>query len=164
MAMAFFNKGMPEPALHYSKKAYQLKPFFFPNIHLLATLLDQQGRQEEIFPIFKRYLEREKGNPEAWVYTATIYREAGETEKAWDLLEEAKKNHPENKLVKDHHQQVHYDKFIAPFKEAFSVAVDFYNKKRYDAALIALNAYIDDVPENPDAFRMRAFTKYYLHK
>ena len=164
MAMAFFNKGMPEPAFHYSKKAYQLKPFFFPNIHLLATLLDQQGRQEEIFPIFKRYLEREKGNPEAWVYTATIYREAGETEKAWDLLEEAKKNHPENKLVKDHHQQVHYDKFIAPFKEAFSVAVDFYNKKRYDAALIALNAYIDDVPENPDAFRMRAFTKYYLHK
>ncbi len=162
MAVAYRNLDKLDSALVYSKKAYGLKPYYFNNIHLLTGFLDRKGREEEIGPYLRRYLERQKNNGRAWVYAAGFYLHQGDPARAWELMEQAKHYNPHDTLVELNHRLAYHKQFIEPNREKLETARQLYDAREYGAVLEVLTRYLEVVPEDPNAERRLAATLYQL--
>ncbi len=163
MARAFKNLGKKDSALVYSQKAYEIKPHYFQNVHLMTTLLKEKNRENEVGPILDRYLANEKENHEAYLYAATFFNRQGELEHAWNHIDTAYQVMPYNEEIENLYNILHHQKFVAPFQEVYRQAVDYYRDNQYAEALPYLTEYIEKAPFDQGVYRMRAFSHYYLN-
>jgi putative inorganic carbon (hco3(-)) transporter len=162
LAMAYNNLKETDSALIYSKKAYELKPKYFRNLHLMMTLMEEKKLDNEIPEIFYTYLEDEKNEKNAWIYATSFYSKTNEIDKAWELIQEGMKYLPNDSLMLQQHRYLHHRKFVEPNRELFNRAMNAYNSSNHSAALQLFNEYIGIVPDDSNALRLRAFTMYFL--
>jgi Tfp pilus assembly protein PilF len=80
------------------------------------------------------------------------------------MIEEAHQFMPRDSLINQQHRFIHHQKFIAPHREQIEKAMQLFNSRSYEQARELLNEYIEKVPEDPNAFRIRALSNYYLNR
>jgi putative inorganic carbon (hco3(-)) transporter len=79
LATAYNNLEEYDSAMYYAEKAYEVKPYYLRNIHLLTTLLEKEDRLDEIPGYLDAFLEKEKRNRQAWLIATTFLSETGES-------------------------------------------------------------------------------------
>ncbi len=162
MATAYNNLGIKDSALVYSLKTYEIKPHYFRNIHLLTSLLLEQGRTDEVGPYLDRFLAHDQSDKQAYLYATGHYIRQGELEKAWQHIDTAYQLMPNDSLIQQQYRYVEHQLFISPHQDTYRRAVRHYNNNRFAEALPHLNEYIDNTPFDPNVYRMRAFANYHL--
>ena len=160
LAMSYNNLGQYDSALYFSEKAYELKPYYFRNVHLLATLLERNDRDDEIPAILDRYLESQKRTQQAWLYATSYYNRIGDIDKSWELIEEAKRYLPRDSQIEQQHNFIYHHKYIVPNRPLFNEAMELYNANNFTGAIEKFNEYIEVVERDPNAYRMLAFSYY----
>ena len=72
-------------------------------------IAEQKKRDEhdKISDYLNTYLSDNKKNNDAWIYTTNFYKQIGKLDKAWELIEEAKKHLPEDTLVEKWHNFIY---------------------------------------------------------
>lgn len=161
LAMAYNNLQEYDSAMYFSEKAYHLKPLYFRNLHLLLTLMERNGRDEEIPAYIDHFLENDKSTPQAWLFATAFYQRTGEIDKAWDLIEEARRYLRRDSQIQQQHNFIYHHKFIVPNRQLMNRATERYNAGNYAAAIELFDEYIEIVERDPNAFRLRAFSHYH---
>ncbi len=164
LAMAYNNMGEPDSALLYSEKAYVLKPNYFRNLHMMLTILEQKKRDKDIPVYIDKYLEKNKSELNAWLFSTGFYSRIGEIDKAYAMIEEARVYLPNDSLIKQQERYLYHLKFVAPHEASFKKAMDFFNSGNHKDAVKAFNTYIEMVPLDLNGYRMRAFSLYQLQE
>ena len=162
MATAYNNLGKQDSALIYSKKAYERKPHYFRNVHLLSSLLQEKDREGEVGPILDRYLAHDKENAQAYLYATSFFNRQGELEHAWNHIDTAYQVMPRNEDIQNQHNFLQHRKFVAPHQDLYRQAAEYYNDNQYAEALPYLDEFIEKTPFDENVYRMRAFSHYHL--
>lgn len=162
MASAFNNMGEADSALVYSQKAYELKPYYFRNVHLLTRLMQQKGQEDEVGPYLDRFLEKVRDDRQAYLYATSFYGQRDKLDKAWEHIETAYQRMPNDSLIERQYRYIEHQKFIEPHRDLYQEAAVHYNNQRYEEALPHLNEYIEKTPFQEGVYRMRAFSHYHL--
>jgi tetratricopeptide (TPR) repeat protein len=161
MATAFNNLGETDSALHYAQLAHELKPLYFRNLHMMLRILEDKGEKDDIPEYLDTFLENEKRELNAWIYSTGFHARDGKFDKAYDLIKEAARYFPNDSLVKQQHRYIYHHKFILPNRDLLSRATTLYTSQKYAEAIEAFNEYIALVPEDNTAYRVRAFCHYH---
>ena len=164
LAMAYNSLNERDSAIHFAEKAYHQKPYYFRNVHLLFTLMERKGREDEIPAIIDDYLENQKRTQQAWLYATGFYNRIGEIDKAWELIEEAKQYFRRDSQIEQQYNFLYHHKFILPNRALFAEAMELYNADNFAAAIEKFDEYTAIVERDPNAFRMRAFSHYRLNR
>ncbi|MDP2237954.1 MAG: O-antigen ligase family protein [Bacteroidales bacterium] len=162
IALAYSVKGEPDSVLLYSRQAYELKPNYYRNLHMLLSIMDEK-KQDSVIPKFiDPFLEKHKTEVNAWLFGTGFYSRVNDLDKAYTLIQEAREYLPYDSLIKQQERYLYHKKFIEPHADHFNKAMEIFNSGNHRAAVAAFNAYIEKVPLDLNAFRMRAFSLYQL--
>jgi putative inorganic carbon (hco3(-)) transporter len=164
MAMAFNNIQEYDSALHYSLIAVDLKPNYFRNLHLAATLLERKGEKEQIAVLYDNFLENNKRDNQAWLAASNFHIQNKNFEYAYDLIQEARRYFGRDSLIQQQHRFLHQKINIEPHLGLFNKANEDYQAKRYEKAIEQLDTFIDLAPDYVPAYQIRSFSNYYLNK
>jgi O-antigen ligase/tetratricopeptide (TPR) repeat protein len=162
MAMAFMNMKQPDSALHYAERMYSLKPGYLQNILLISQLLEQKKEYEKPAAYLEAYLQNDKMSSQAWVQATHVYDIMGNTDRAWELITEAKTYLPNDTMVEKQRKVLYTRKFVTPHNALYNKAVDYFNSKDYRAALSLFDQFISHVPDYVSARELRAYSLYFL--
>ncbi len=162
MAMAFNNMKEYDSALYYSEIAARLKPNYFRNIHLAASILEKKGETERAAGYYDKYLEKNKKEKQAYLIASNLYIQHNQLEKANEIIEEAMKYHKSDTLVQKQHRFINHKLKVEPYMSLFNQGSDHFKEKRYAQAVKSLSEFIEKVPDYANAFQIRAFCYYYL--
>ncbi|MFO7874494.1 MAG: O-antigen ligase family protein [Bacteroidales bacterium] len=162
MATAYNNLGKKDSAMVYSRKAYEIKPHYFRNVHLLTSLLQEKDREDEVGPILDGYLAHDKSNAQAYLYATSFFNRQGELDHAWNHIDTAYQVMPGNDRIQQQHEFLEHQKFVAPHQDLYRQAAEYYNNNRYEEALPYLDEFIEKTPFDANVYRMRAFSNYHL--
>ena len=161
MAMGFSNLKQPDSALVYAERLHSMKPKHSKNLLITCQMLEERKENAKAAEYLDTYLADNKENSQVWVYASGFYNRTGDDEKAWQVIEEAKKYLPGDTLVEKQHNFEYQRKFVAPNLAFFNRAIEEMDKKNYTAALENINLFIEKVPGNFDAHQRRAYIYYY---
>ncbi|HOW25228.1 MAG TPA: O-antigen ligase family protein [Bacteroidales bacterium] len=162
MAMAFMNMKQPDSALHYAERMYSLKPGYLQNILLISQLLEQKKEYEKPASYLEAYLQHDKMNSQAWLQITHVYDMMGKTDRAWELIQEAKTYLPGDTMVEKQRKVLYTRKFVTPHNTLYSKAVDHFNSKEYRDALTLFDEFLTYAPEYVTALELRAYSLYFL--
>lgn len=160
-AMAFMDMKMPDSALCYYSKMYELKPNNFKNISIMTNLMQQQGRAALAEQILERYLEKHPENLEALRYASGFYDWIGKPEKAVAAVNLAVSLAPEDTMVIK--QKAYLDRKVVTslYKATFDAAMEAYGEKRYGESVRLFSEILDEKPDYLEAREYRAFSYFY---
>jgi putative inorganic carbon (hco3(-)) transporter len=164
IALAYSVKGESDSALLYARQAYELKPNYYRNLHMLLTIMDEKKQDSEIPKYIDPFLEKNKTEVNAWLFSTGFYSRVNELDKAYSLIQEAKEYLPNDSLIKQQERYLYHRKFIEPHADQFNKAMEIFNSGNHRAAVEAFNAYIEKVPLDLNAYRLRAFSLYQLQE
>lgn len=163
MAMAFNDLRQYDSALYYSEIAAQLKPNYFRNLHLAATLLERKGEDELAADYYENFLDKNKKDNQAWLLASTFYIKSGDHQKAYELITEAAQYHRRDTLIQKQKRFLEHKLFVEPYADIYQTGVQHYQNKRYRQAINQLDEYLEKVPEDANALQLRSFAHYYLN-
>jgi putative inorganic carbon (hco3(-)) transporter len=164
MAICFQELNMPDSALHYTQLAYQIKPMYFRNVHLMTSLLERKDREDEVLEILENYLDRDRRTANAWIITTNIYNRRGDIDKAYELIDKALEILPRDSLIQRQHRFLTFRKLVQPHRHLYNEALPYYQNGDYSRALPLLNEYLERVPFEENVWRMRAISHYHLRQ
>ncbi|KAF0129300.1 MAG: hypothetical protein FD155_2528 [Bacteroidetes bacterium] len=162
MALAYSSVGNLDSALYFSEKAHLLKPNYFRNLHILLTTLEQKKRDSEIPAYIDHFLENEKGEANAWLFSSGFYSRIGEIDKAYSIIKEALTYMPNDSLINQQENYLHYKKNVEPYSDYFNKAMEFFNKGQHREAARAFEYYLKLVPLDLNGSRMISYSYYQL--
>jgi putative inorganic carbon (hco3(-)) transporter len=162
MAMAYNNLKEYDSALHYSQMAVELKPNYFRNLHLAATLLERKGEKEQVAAYYDSYLDNNKKDSQAWLVASNFHIQNKDYQRASELIEEASGYFRRDSLIEKQQRFLHHKLVVEPNLDLFNEANAHYQSKRYQQAIEKLDAFIELVPDYVAAFQIRSFAHYYL--
>jgi Tfp pilus assembly protein PilF len=108
------------------------------------------------------YLNKNKKNTNAWIFSSQFQYRRDSLDKSWEIIEEGKKYLPKDTLVEKQHNFIYQKKFVEPYRGDYVQARQYFNRKDYKNALTQLNNYLENVPDDFNARRLRVYTYYYL--
>lgn len=161
MAIAYQNMGKRDSALHYAKLSHELKPNFINNFQLLIELFKSTNQNDSIPRYLDRFLNQNKQNQEAWVFTANYYMTNGQVDKAYEINNESLKLYPENVQINQLKHLIYLRKFSPPYKPVFDNAMALYNAKRYGDAAAAFKKYLELLPGDKNGHHMLLLSNFY---
>lgn len=164
MCMGFDRLEQYDSLLVYAEKLRQMKPKYAKNVLLACEVLQKRGENDKVRLYLDELLVENKMDNSAWAYATSFYLKQGEIDRAWSLIEEAKKILPYDTLVGQQYNFVYSKKFIEPYQADYNTARDYFNNKDYGNALIYLDRFIANVPANFNAHRLRAYSYYHLKR
>ncbi len=162
MAMAYSGMGNLDSTLYYSEKAHLLKPNYFRNLHILLTTLEQKKRDSEIPPYIDHFLENQKGEANAWLFSSGFYSRIGQIDKAYSIIQEALIHLSNDSLINQQERYLYYKKNVEPFADYFNRAMEFFNNGQHREAVRAFESYLKLVPLDLNGSRMIAYSYYQL--
>jgi tetratricopeptide (TPR) repeat protein len=135
IAMAFLKMGQPDNALVYTKKVYELKPYFSGNISLMSSAYEAKGNLTEALKVLDDHIQfnNKNGQPVSDI----IYKQQA------GLAPRAR---------------------IQKFQETFNNGFASFGRKEYSQAIKYFSEFIDKEPGVAQAFEYRAFCYFYLKK
>ncbi|NCU32678.1 MAG: hypothetical protein EOM23_07095, partial [Candidatus Moranbacteria bacterium] len=163
MAMAFNNIKEYDSALHYSLIAVDLKPNYFRNLHLAATLLERKGEKEHVVNLYDSFLENNKRDNQAWLAASNFHIQNNNFEYAYDLIQEAKKYFGRDSLIQQQYRFLNQKIKIEPHLGLFNKANEDFQAKRYEKAIEQLDTFIELAADYVPAHQIRSFSNYYLN-
>jgi putative inorganic carbon (hco3(-)) transporter len=164
MAMAFNSLKEYDSALYYSQIAYELKPNYFRNLHLAATLLERKGEKEQVAGYYDAFLEKNKTESQAWLIASNFHIQNSDFERANELIEDAKKYHRRDTLIQKQQRFLHHKLAIEPNLPIFNQASELYQARKYTKAIEKLNEFLELVPDYANAYQIRSYSYYYLNE
>ncbi len=164
MAMSFNNLQQYDSALHYSLIAVDLKPNYFRNLHLAATLLDRKGEKEQVAGLYDAFLENNKRENQAWLVASNFHIQNNDLERANELIQEAVNYFRRDSLIQQQRRFLNHKLNIEPHLDLFNKANAHYQANRYQQAIDQLDEFIALVPDYSLAFQVRSFSYYHLNE
>lgn len=161
MAMGFNNSGQPDSALVYSKKMLEIKPNHQKNILITCQMLEERNENEKVAQYLETYLANNKKNNDAWVLASGFYYRTGDQDKAWEIVDEAKKYLPKDSLIDEQYKFLYQRIFVDPYRDQYTRARAEMDRKNYTEAMELINEYIGNVPDDFYAHQVRAYILYY---
>lgn len=162
MAMAFNSLKEYDSALHYSLIALKLKPNYFRNMHLAASILEQKGENEKVAKLYNDFLAKNKKESQAWLVASNFYIKNNDLAKANELIEEAVKYNRRDTLIQKQQRYLNHKLAIEPNLPIFNRGSELYQAKKYAQAIMVLDEFIALVPDYSNAYQIRAYSHYYL--
>jgi tetratricopeptide (TPR) repeat protein len=162
LAMAYFEKKMPDSAMYYSGKVYEMKPFHFKNISILTNTMFQQGKAVEAEKILDKYLSGNKKDKEASMFTSSFYEKTGNIQKAVNIIDSAGVWFPADTNVVKQKTYLHRRQVITTNKETVDAALLAFREKRYKESIGYLNKLLTIYPTYAEAREYRAFSYFFL--
>jgi O-antigen ligase/tetratricopeptide (TPR) repeat protein len=162
MAMAFNELKQYDSALYYFEIAARLKPNYFGNIYMAASLLERKGEDERAADYYENYLEKNKKDSQAWLVASNFFVKSGDFDKAYELINEAVRYHRRDTLIQKKQRFLEHKLFVETYNHIYRSGVQHYHNKEYRLALNAFDEYLEKVSEDANAFQMRSITYYYL--
>jgi putative inorganic carbon (hco3(-)) transporter len=163
MAMAFNNLKEYDSALHYSQIAHELKPNYFRNLHLVATLLERKEDYNQASLLYNNYLQNNKKDDQAWLAASNLHIQNKNYEKANAIITEASRYIRHNKNLDQQKEFLHHKLNVEPHLDLFAKASDHYQAKRFNKTVEVLNEFLEKVPDYVNGLQIRAFAHYYLN-
>ncbi|OQB79911.1 MAG: O-Antigen ligase [Bacteroidetes bacterium ADurb.Bin123] len=162
MSMAYMELKMPDSALYYSQKVYELKPNNFKNISIMTNLMREKGMVAEAEAILDGYMEKHPRNVEALRYASGFYDRAGKLDKALAAIDTAFVLDPKDTIVI--RLKTYLDrKFVtSKYKETFDAALAAFREKRYGESVRLFSQILDEKSDYLEAREYRAFSYFYL--
>lgn len=162
MAMAFNSLKEYDSALYYSEIALKLKPNYFRNLQLTASLLERKGEKEKVAALYEEFLAKNKKESQAWLYASNFYVQNNDLEQAKELIDEASQHHRRDTLIQKQQRFLEHKLMIEPHLPVFNKASEFYQAKKYAQAIEKLDEFLALVPDYSNAYQIRSFSNYYL--
>ncbi|MBE0639803.1 MAG: O-antigen ligase family protein [Bacteroidales bacterium] len=162
MAMAFNSLKEYDSALYYSEIALKLKPNYFRNIQLAASLLERKGENDKVADLYNEFLAKNKKESQAWLYASNFYFKNDDLLKARETIDEGIKYHRKDTLMQKQQRFLHHKLDIEPHLPIFNKASEFYQAKKYAQAVEQMNEFLKLVPDYSNAYQIRSFSYYYL--
>ena len=162
MAMSFLRKEEPDSVIKYTLAAMEVKPFYLNNMLMGIDALEKKGELEKVEEILESYLSGEKREARAWIAATNYFMRQEELDRAVELIDEAYTYLRRNSDIQQQRTAIHHRKFVAPFTPLFQTATEHYRAGRHQEALTYLNEYMENVPEELNATRLRAFCHYHI--
>lgn len=164
MAMAFNNLKQYDSALYYSEIAAAIKPNYFRNIHLAASLLERKGDNERVKKYYTDFLENNKRDGQAWLIASNFYVKNNEFEKASELISEARQYLRRDTMLQRQERFLDHRLNVEPHMALFNRANGHFQDKQYQRAVNLLNEFLEKVPDHTQAYQLRSFSYYYLQE
>lgn len=161
-AMAYNNMKEYDSALHYSELAYQLKPNYFRNVQLLASLYEKKKEDDKAIQLYDKFLDKNKKESQAWLFASNVYIKNEDYKKAGELIEEALQYNKHDTLIQKQHRFLKHKLSVEPYLPKFNQAAELYQNKKYSQALTLLNDFLEKVPDHSGAYQIRSYCHYYL--
>ncbi len=163
MATAFSSLKQNDSALHYAHLAYQLKPNYFRNLHIMLKVLEEEKNYDEVSEYIDKFLETNKRELNGWIFSTGFYSRIGDLDKAYDQILEAEYYFPNDSLINQQRRYLYHHKYIVPNRQLFARIMNHFNAKRYTEAIPLLDEYIGMVKQDANAYRVRAFSYYHTN-
>lgn len=166
MAMAFNNMEQYDSALYYSEIAAKLKPNYFRNIHLAATLLEKKKEYDKAGAYYDQYLaspiEIDNKDKQAWLIASNFHIQRNNLERANEIIDDGLKHFRRDTLIQKQHRFLQHKLSVEPHLKIFNQGNEHFQAKRYAQAVKSLTEFIGLVPDYVNAFQIRAFSNYHL--
>lgn len=160
LAQCYYNKGLMDSALVYSKESYNLKPYFLNNIQLLSNLYLKTDKIAEGERLVEDYLNPTNNNPKGWLFGYSYFLTIGKVKKALSFLNSATTNFPKNELLQNQKLYIAYDQFELFNDNYFENALNAFNNQDYEVAIKLFSLIIDSDIECEECRIRRAFCYY----
>jgi putative inorganic carbon (HCO3(-)) transporter len=162
LAMAYFEKKMPDSAMYYSNRVYEIKPNHFKNISILTNTMFQQGKAPEAEKILEKYLVGNKKDKEASLFASSFYDKLGNIQKAVNIIDSAGAWFPADTTVVKQKAYIHRRQVLTTSKETVDAALLAFREKRYQESVGYLNKLLVLYPTYAEAREYRAFSYFFL--
>jgi tetratricopeptide (TPR) repeat protein len=161
LSMGFNNLNMIDSAVAYAEKLRKLKPKHVKNSLILCQMLEDRDETDKVKEYMDEYLAGYKKNNNAWVLASGVHYRTGDTDRAWEIISEAKKYLPNDELINQQYNFLYQKKFVDEYRPLYAQAREEMDRKNYDSALELINEYIGHVPDDFYAHQVRAYIYYY---
>lgn len=162
MAMAFEKMEQYDSALLYSEAAALLKPNYFRNIHLAATLLDKKGDSLQAGAYYDKYLEKNKKDKQAYILASNHYIKHHQLKKAKEIIEDGIKYYKKDTLIQKQQRYLDQKLNLEPYIHIYNQGAKHFQAKRYAPAIKSFDEFLEKVPDYVSAYQLRAFSYFYL--
>jgi putative inorganic carbon (hco3(-)) transporter len=161
LAMAYYEKKMPDSAMYYSGKVYEMKPYHFKNISILTNTMFQQGKATEAEKILEKYLSEKKKDKEASMFASSFYEKTGNIQKAINIIDSAGVWFPADTNVVKQKTYLHRRQVLITNKEIVDAALLAFREKKYQESIGYLNKLLNIYPSYAEAREYRAFSFFF---
>jgi len=162
MAMAFNNMQEYDSALHYSEIAAQLKPNYFRNIHLAATLHERNKDYEAAAALYDNYLAENKRDKQAYLLASNLHIQNKNLERAKGIVDEGRRYLPRDTDLQQQETFLNHRLNIEPHLPIFNRANEHFQKQQYDRAIRTVSEFLELVPDHAGALQIRSFSYYHI--
>ena len=164
MAVAYLEMEMPDSALHYALLSHAVKPMYFRNFQMMLSIMEQQGRIDEMIEYLEDYVTKDKRNANAWIMITNAHNRVGNLDRAYELIQEAHSIMPRDSLVDRQQRFLHFRKNVEPHRPIYNRALTYFQANNHAQALPLFTEYLDLVPDDAPVYRQRALAYYYLRQ
>jgi putative inorganic carbon (hco3(-)) transporter len=161
MAMAFNSLKQSDSALHYSLIAAELKPNYFRNIHLAATLFEQKGEYDAAAELYDNYLANNKRDKQAYLLASNLHIQNKNLERAAEIIAEGRSHLRRDADLIQQETFLNHRLNIDPHLPIFNRANSEFNRQRYAEAVKLLDEFLEIVPAHQGALQLKAFSHYH---
>ena len=162
LSMGYSRQDNTDSALVYAEKLFKMKPNHAKNVLIMCNMLEEKREYDKASEYIGTYLDNNKKNNNAWIFASQFHYRRDSLDKSWEVIEEGKKYLPKDTLVEKQHNFIYQRKFVQPFRDEYNKARQFFDRKDYRSALVHLNTYLENVPDDFLAHRLRVYIYYYL--
>lgn len=162
MAMSYYSQKQYDSALYYSQQAHKLKPLFYNNNTIAASVYEQKGQLENSLELWKGYLDKVKTRSEPWLISTSLLDRLGRATEAKSLIDSAYKYLPNDKKIIARKNQLELKTVSGDYLPIYVKASDMYKQKNYKEAIKLYSEFIEKVPNFHEAYSIRASSYYHL--
>ena len=162
LAWMYEVKNMPDSSMYYLHRADTMKPNHYKYLKNVNIYLVNEGRHAEALTNLQKYLKDNPKNPDAWIDATDIWLRADSLDRAFETIELAKNELPDQIKIAEKRKSVYAEKFQKPFIPLFEKAMQQYNQKKYTEAYHLISEFIGHVNDYAEAYSLRAFTNLFL--
>ena len=162
LATAYNNLKEYDSAIYYSEKMAELKPNYYRNVQLLASLYERKKKYGKVIDLYNNFLDENKTEPQAWIHISSLYINKNDLEKAFELIKVGLKYNPRDSLIKKQHSFLSHKLNTEPHLPIYNEATELFKNKEYQKTVEKLNEFLEKVPDYTSGYQIRAFCYYHL--
>ena len=164
LSMAYFEKNMPDSAIYYSHKVYEMKPLHFKNVSVLTNTMLMSGKQKEAEAILDQFMSHKRKDKDACLYACSFYDKTGSLDKAVIIIDSATVWFPKDTTVIRQKNYLLRKQVLSSSKATVDAALEAYRNKRYPEAINYLSKLLTIYPAYAEAREYRAFSYFYTRE
>lgn len=165
MAMSYYTQKQYDSALVYAEKAHEIKPYFYNNNTIVASIYEKQGKFEQSINLWRNYVKQVQNKPSAWTVPVVLLEKLNRLKEAEQLIDSAYSFLPKNEAIANKRILIK-QKLIAGSRSMslYDEGMNLYKQREY---IKAIPFFTDFIKQNPDyalAYEFRGICCYQIKK